>query len=84
MVAVEFFSTNQRFFCPAGTTLNILPPFNYFLSPSEQLSYNSFFEWCLLLFFCDREDRQGKRDNNASRDLFTWNYLLSQAERTTA
>ena len=66
----------------------LLPPWramrliSIFFSPSEGLFHNSFFDQCLLLLFCDRKDRQGNRNNNASRDLFSWNYLLSPAARS--
>ena len=66
----------------------LLPPWramrliSIFFSPSEGLFHNSFFDQCLLLLFCDRKDRQGNRNNNASRDLFTWKYLLSPAARS--
>ena len=71
---------------PPSPTL--LPPcrairlISIFFSPSEGLFHNSFFDQCLLLLFCDRKDRQGNRNNSASRDLFTWKYLLSPAARS--
>ena len=66
---------------------------SYFLLPARAIwliSILFIFEWTPLsqlflwsvfaIIIFDRKDRQGNRNNNTWRDLFTWNCLLSRAE----